>query len=114
MSVDIDQIKRLIKQVLHQIIGDQEFLSDHLQQWHKEVLQEIIDQLKEIEEKKMKRTTMMKYVVTVLIGEKKESMQMGLHTALACLWDGTSDGCITVKWENRSVFSIATVFALSI
>jgi dynein light chain Tctex-type 1 len=51
----------------------------------------------------------MKYIVTVLIGEK-----IGLHTAVACLWDGTTDGCVTVKWENKKIFSIITVFGLAV
>ncbi len=51
----------------------------------------------------------MKYIVTVLIGEK-----IGLHTALSCLWDGTTDGCVTVKWENKNIFSIINVFGLAV
>lgn len=109
MSFDIDQIKTMVKRVIHQIIGDQMFFSDRLKYWHQEILNELIEKFKQIETK-----TTMKYVVTLLIGEKNDSMQMGLHTALACLWDGTTDGCLTVKWENRTVFTIATVFALSL
>jgi dynein light chain Tctex-type 1 len=52
--------------------------------------------------------------VTVLIGEKKKEIDVGLHTALSCLWNGTTDGCLTVKWENKSVFSIISVFGLTV
>ena len=114
MSLNIEQLKALVKHVIHQIIGDEQFSSDRLKHWHAEILKEIIERLKEIEEKKTRRNAQMKYVVTLLIGEKNESMQRGFHTALACLWDGSTDGCLTVKWENRTIFAIATVFALSL
>ena len=45
----------------------------------------------------MNNNEQIKYVVTVLIGEKKKQIDFGLHTALSCLWNGTTDGCLTFK-----------------
>ena len=112
MSFNINEIKTIIKQVIHEKIGEQEFLYEHLRQWNIEILTEILYRLKQISY--MKNNQQMKYVVTVLIGEKKKQLDFGLHTALACLWNGTTDGCLTVKWENKSVFSITSVFGLTV
>jgi dynein light chain Tctex-type 1 len=107
MSFHIDEIKSIVKEVLHETIGEQEFLSEHICQWNNEILTEILNRLKQIQYKNNQQQ--MKYIVTVLIGEK-----IGLHTALSCLWDGTTDGCVTVKWENQKIFSIISVFGLAV
>lgn len=38
----------------------------------------------------------------------------GLHTAASCWWDNTTDGSRTVKFENKSMYCIMTVFGLAI
>ncbi|KAL7059322.1 hypothetical protein AAHC03_012992 [Spirometra sp. Aus1] len=38
----------------------------------------------------------------------------GLHTASSCYWDNTTDGSCTVRWENKSMYFIVTVFGLAI
>jgi dynein light chain Tctex-type 1 len=109
MSFNIDEIKKIIKQVLHEKIGEKEFLYESIRQWNIEILTEILDRLKRIHYNQQ-----IKYIVTVVIGEKSKEINFGLHTALSCLWDGTTDGCVTVKWENQYVFSIISVFGLTI
>lgn len=37
----------------------------------------------------------------------------GLHTAASCWWDSTTDGSRTVRWENKSMLAITTVFGLA-
>jgi len=107
MSFNVSEIKTIIKQVLHDRIGEKEFSYENIRQWNIDILTDILNRLKQIQYKNNHQQ--MKYVVTVLIGEK-----IGLHTALSCLWDGTTDGCVTVKWENKNIFSIITVFGLAV
>ena len=38
----------------------------------------------------------------------------GLHTATSCYWDNTTDGSATLRWENKSMYCVVTVFGLSI
>jgi dynein light chain Tctex-type 1 len=108
MLFNIHEIKKLIKQVLHDKIGEKEYLYENVYQWNIDILNDILNRLKQIEYKN-NHYQQMKYIVTVLIGEK-----IGLHTALSCLWDGTTDGCVTVKWENKNIFSIINIFGLAI
>jgi hypothetical protein len=38
----------------------------------------------------------------------------GLHTAASCFWDASCDGSRTIRWENKTMYCIATVFGLAI
>lgn len=107
MSFHLEEIKSIIKGVLHDKLGENDFHTEHIRESNDEILTEILHRLQTLADEK--HSSQMKYIVTVIIGEK-----LGLHTALACLWDGTSDGCVTVKWENKKIFSIITVFGLAI
>lgn len=51
------------------------------------------------------------YLVTCVIMQKNGA---GLHTASSCFWDNTTDGSCTIRWENKSMYAIVTVFGLAI
>uniref|UniRef100_A0A8C4R6W4 Dynein light chain Tctex-type 1 n=1 Tax=Eptatretus burgeri TaxID=7764 RepID=A0A8C4R6W4_EPTBU len=38
----------------------------------------------------------------------------GLHLASSCFWDNTTDGSCTVRWENKTIYCIVSVFGLAI
>jgi len=38
----------------------------------------------------------------------------GLHTATSCFSDNTTDGSATLRWENKTMFCIVTVFGLAV
>ena len=50
-------------------------------------------------------------LVTCVIMQKNGA---GLHTASSCFWDNTTDGSCTVRWENKTMYVIVSVFGLSI
>ena len=49
--------------------------------------------------------------VTAVIMQKNGA---GLHTATSCFWDQSCDGSATLRWENKSMYCLVTVFGLSI
>lgn len=49
--------------------------------------------------------------VTCVIMQKNGA---GLHTASSCYWDNSSDGSCTVRWENKTMYCIVSVFGLAI
>ncbi|CAL4138484.1 unnamed protein product, partial [Meganyctiphanes norvegica] len=51
------------------------------------------------------------YLITCVIMQKNGA---GLHTASSCYWDNTTDGSCTVRWENKTMYCIVSVFGLSI
>jgi len=52
-----------------------------------------------------------KYIVTCVIMQKNGA---GMHMATSCFWDNSSDGSATLKWDNKTMCCITTVFGLSI
>lgn len=52
-----------------------------------------------------------KYVVNCTILQKTGA---GLHIASSCYWDTTADRTCTVRWQNKSMFCIVSVFVLTI
>ncbi|MBN3274541.1 DYLT1 protein, partial [Polyodon spathula] len=38
----------------------------------------------------------------------------GLHTANSCYWDTATDGNCTVRWENRTMYCVVSVFAVAV
>ncbi|MCO5615117.1 hypothetical protein L7F22_069406 [Adiantum nelumboides] len=51
-----------------------------------------------------------KYVVTCIIMQKNGA---GMSTATSCFWDTNVDGSRTIRWENKSMYCIVTVFGLA-
>ncbi|XP_058040449.1 dynein light chain Tctex-type 3 [Ahaetulla prasina] len=52
-----------------------------------------------------------KYIVTCAVMQKCGA---GLHTASSCFWDTTTDGTCTVRWENRTMNCVVSIFAVAI
>ena len=51
------------------------------------------------------------FAVTCTIMQKNGA---GLHTASTCFWDNATDGSCTVRWENKTMYCIVSVFGLAI
>jgi hypothetical protein len=51
------------------------------------------------------------FSVTCVIMQKNGA---GLHTASSCYWDNSTDGSCTVRWENKTMYCIVSVFGLAI
>lgn len=52
-----------------------------------------------------------KYIVTSMIMQKNGA---GLHTASSCYWNNETDGSCTVRWENKTMYCIVSVFGLAL
>lgn len=38
----------------------------------------------------------------------------GFHAASSCYWDNMTDGSCTVRWENKTMYVIVSVYGLAI
>lgn len=56
-------------------------------------------------------TILLSFVVTCMIMQKNGA---GLHTASSCYWNNDTDGSCTVRWENKTMYCIVSVFGLAI
>ncbi|WIA15550.1 hypothetical protein OEZ86_004153 [Tetradesmus obliquus] len=99
-----DDVSNIIKESIDSVLQNQQYSEQKVSQWTSACLEGC-----------MKRLTSLnkpyKYVVTCIIMQKTGA---GLHTAASCYWDNTTDGSRTVRWENKTMYCITTVFGLAL
>jgi len=99
----VDEVTTMIREAMEQIIGGNMYHSNKVPQWTNTTVEHILGQL-------TKQNSQLKYVVTCVIMQKNGA---GLHTASSCYWDNTTDGSCTVRWENKTMYCIVSVFGLA-
>lgn len=52
-----------------------------------------------------------KYIISVVILEKKNG---GFHLFSTCYWDQEQDGTVTVRWDNKTMHCVVTVFGVTL
>lgn len=100
----VDDVRKIIKDTIEATISGSSYQQEKVNQWSAVVSEQCLTALS-----KLKKS--FKYVVTCSILQKTGA---GLHTASSCYWDGATDGTCTVRWENRSMYCIVSVFGLAI
>lgn len=100
----VDEVSKIIKDTIEGTISGNVYQQDRVNQWSATVSELCLSTLS-----KMKKT--FKYVVTCSIMQKTGA---GLHTASSCFWDSSTDGTCTVRWENKTMYCIVSVFGLAI
>jgi hypothetical protein len=68
------------------------------------ILLGILDNLQQMSES-------FKYVVTVVMLQRTNT---GFHLFSTCFWDQSSDGTVTVQWENKSMHCVVTVYGIAV
>lgn len=100
----VDDVSNIIKEAMETIVGGNIYQHSKVPQWTNTIVEHILTQL-------TKMSKPFKYIVTCVIMEKNGA---GLHTATSCYWDNTTDGSCTVRWENKTMYCIVSVFGLAI
>ncbi|XP_036398558.1 dynein light chain Tctex-type 1-like isoform X3 [Megalops cyprinoides] len=100
----VDDITAIIKDAVETTIGNNAYQHNRINQWTSSVVETSLNQLTKLGKP-------FKYIVTCIILQKNGA---GLHTASSCFWDNTTDGSCTVKWENKTMYCIVSVFGLAI
>jgi len=99
-----DEVSAIVKDTIEKTIGGQTYTNIKVGQWTSGVVEGCIAGLTSLHKP-------FKYIVNCTIMQKTGA---GLHTASSCYWDNTTDGCCTVRWENKSLYCIVSVFGLQI
>lgn len=99
-----EDVSNIIKECLDNTLQSQQYDADMVPQWTNECLESCIRRLTTLSKP-------FKYIVTCLILQKTGA---GLHTAASCFWDSSTDGSRTVRWENKSMYCICSVFGLAL
>ncbi|XP_074038729.1 dynein light chain Tctex-type isoform X2 [Leptinotarsa decemlineata] len=100
----VDDVSKIVKDTIETVLSGTSYQQEKVNQWSATVSEQCLSALS-----KMKKQ--FKYVVTCSIMQKTGA---GLHTASSCYWDSATDGTCTVRWENKSMYCVVTVFGLAI
>jgi len=100
----VDEVSNIIKESIEGAIGGNAYQHNKVNQWTSNVVEQCLNQLTKLGKP-------FKYIVTCVIMQKNGA---GLHTASSCYWDNTTDGSCTVRWENKTMYCIVSVFGLAI
>ncbi|XP_027140305.1 dynein light chain Tctex-type 1 [Larimichthys crocea] len=95
---------QIIKESIEAVIGGNAYQHSRVNHWTTSVVEQCLSQLSKLGKP-------FKYIVTCIIMQKNGA---GLQTASACFWDNNTDGSCAVRWENKSMYCIASVFGLAI
>ncbi|XP_069370748.1 dynein light chain Tctex-type 1-like [Paralichthys olivaceus] len=99
-----EEVTKVIKESVEAAIGANAYQQSRVNQWTTSVVEQCVSQLKKLGKP-------FKYIVTCIIMQKNGA---GLQTASACFWDNSTDGSCAVRWENKSMYCIVSVFGLAI
>lgn len=100
----VDEVSHIIKVAIDETIRGSAYQHSKVNQWTNSIVENILSQLTKYEKP-------FKYIVTCFIMQKTGA---GLHTASSCYWDNTTDGSCTVRWENKTMYCIVSVFGLAL
>lgn len=100
----VDDVSNIIKESIENTIGGNAYQHNKVSQWTSNVVEMCLNQL-------TKLNRPFKYIVTAVIMQKNGA---GLHTASSCFWDNGTDGSCTLRWENKTMYCIVSVFGLAI
>ncbi|XP_037081012.1 dynein light chain Tctex-type 1-like [Pollicipes pollicipes] len=100
----VDEVSNIIKEAVESTIGGNTYQQAKVNQWASSVVESCLGALTKLQKP-------FKYIVTSVIMQKTGA---GLHTASSCYWDNSTDGSCTVRWENKTMYCIVSVFGLAI
>merc|ERR1712039_104434 len=100
----VDEVSNIIKESIESTIGGNSYVHNKVNQWTNSVVESCLASLTKLQKP-------FKYIVTCVIMQKNGA---GLHTASSCYWDNSTDGSCTVRWENKTMYCIVSVFGLAI
>jgi dynein light chain Tctex-type 1 len=99
----VDEVSSIIKESIEGAIGGSMYQAQKVNNWTSNVVELCLNQLTKLGKP-------FKYIVTCVIMQKNGA---GLHTASSCFWDSNTDGSCTVRWENKTMYCIVSVFGLA-
>ncbi|KAJ8252748.1 hypothetical protein GJAV_G00205130 [Gymnothorax javanicus] len=104
VSFSPDEASNLVKECIESIIGGLDYNQGKVGQWTASIVEQSLTHL-------VKQGKPFKYIVSCAVMQKSGA---GLHTACSCYWDTSTDGSCTVRWENRTMYCVVSVFAVAV
>uniref|UniRef100_A0A8C6R8A9 Dynein light chain Tctex-type 1 n=1 Tax=Nannospalax galili TaxID=1026970 RepID=A0A8C6R8A9_NANGA len=99
-----DEVSNIVKEAIEGAISGNAYQHSKVNQWTTNVVEQTLSELTKLGKP-------FKYIMTCVIMQKNGA---GLHTASSCFWDSSTGGGCTMRWENKTMYCIASAFGLSI
>ncbi|XP_041834825.1 dynein light chain Tctex-type 3-like [Melanotaenia boesemani] len=103
-SFSSEEADSIVKECIESVVGADDYSQNQVNKWTAGIVERCLTQL-------VKLGKPYKFIVTCAVMQKTGA---GLHTANSCYWDTTTDGSCTVRWENRTMNCVVSVFAVAI
>ncbi|XP_059183768.1 dynein light chain Tctex-type 1-like [Centropristis striata] len=103
-SFNSEEADSLVKECIESVVGGDDYSQSQVNKWTASIVERCLTQL-------VKQGKPYKFIVTCAVMQKTGA---GLHTANSCYWDTAMDGSCTVRWENRTMYCVVSVFAVAI
>ncbi|XP_061584622.1 dynein light chain Tctex-type 1-like [Cololabis saira] len=100
----VEEVRQIIQDSIETTIGGNDYKHSRVDQWTTSVMEQSLSQLSKLGKH-------FKYIVNCVIMQKSGA---GLQTGSSCFWDNSADGACTVRWENKTMYCIVTVFGLAL
>ncbi|KAH0569438.1 Tctex-1 family protein [Spironucleus salmonicida] len=104
VSFVAEEINSIVKDILESLLASVTYQHSRISQLTEQVIEEVLKKL-------VAQKRPYKYLVSAVIMQRTGA---GLHTACSAFWDTTSDGVAVVRWENRSIYCVVTIFGVAI
>ncbi|KIZ03887.1 Dynein light chain Tctex-type 1 [Monoraphidium neglectum] len=98
-----DEVTAIVKEAVDGVLAAEAYNEQMVGRWTSNCLEGCVKRLVALGKP-------YKYIVTCTIMQKTGA---GLHTAASAYYDTATDGSRTIRWENKSMYAITTVFALA-
>uniref|UniRef100_A0A914VTN3 Dynein light chain Tctex-type 1 n=1 Tax=Plectus sambesii TaxID=2011161 RepID=A0A914VTN3_9BILA len=99
-----EDVQGLAKEVIEGVLGTNSYQHNNVNMWTQSIVEGTLAQL-------TKMSKPFKYIVTCVIMQKNGA---GLHIASSCFWDNSTDGSCMVRWENKSLYCVVSIFGCAI
>lgn len=103
-SFNSEEAEIIVKESIENVIGGDDYSQNQVNKWTASIVERCLTPL-------VKLGKPYKYIVTCAVMQKTGA---GLHTANSCYWDSAMDGSCTVRWENRTMYCVVSVFAVAV
>lgn len=105
VDFDIEEINKIIRETIDKVIGPEGiFKVEKIKKWTDSIVESCLEEFT-----KLKKP--FKYIVTCMINQKDGA---GLHSHSSCFFNTDTDGVVTVRWENNTMYTFVTTFGLAI
>ncbi|XP_049884516.1 dynein light chain Tctex-type 1-like [Pectinophora gossypiella] len=101
---NIEDVQKIVRDTIELCLGGNTYSHSRTPQWISLITDKTLTRLNKLNKP-------FKYILRITITQKNGS---ALHTAAAYFWDTLTDGTCTVRWENKFMYCIVSVWGLAL